>query len=121
MVRRAHIDNGRVVNISLVAALRPGDVDGTGAHIGDSFDGSGFTRGPRPERVRVADPAEVWLELDRLGLLAQAENRVNQAGGAAAIIWRRAPTFHRDHPMWDALANQLGLSREQMNDVFRAR
>lgn len=53
MVRKAHIQDGVVVNISIASELQPGDIDGDGAHIGDLWDGSTFSRAPKWASVEL--------------------------------------------------------------------
>lgn len=58
MVKRAHIEDGRVMNISVVAALAEGEIEATGAAIGDLYENGQFVRpAPAPR-----EPQEILRE-----------------------------------------------------------
>ena len=52
--RVAHIENGRVVNITLAETL-DGEIDATGARIGDHYDGASFTPHVKTPEELAAD------------------------------------------------------------------
>jgi hypothetical protein len=58
--------------------------------------------------------------LHQAGLLAQAEEFVAQADTLVQIAWADAIEFRRNSPTINAMAQGLGLTDEQIDDLFRA-
>lgn len=65
-------------------------------------------------------PRQAKLALLGAGLLDQVELMMNSADRATEITWQYALSFDRDDAMLNALAAQLGLTSEQVDDLFRA-
>ncbi len=72
--------------------------------------------GPVPESI---SPRQARLALLAAGLLDAAEAAVNQAGPVAKIYWEYAVEWRRDEPVLIQLAAALGLTPEQLDDLFR--
>lgn len=56
-------------------------------------------------------------------LLADIENFIAQnlpASAPAAILWREASWFNRSDAVWAFFAPQIGLSSEQVDEIFEA-
>lgn len=54
------------------------------------------------------------------GLLEQAETAVQEAGGRTQIAWADATEFRRDSPTIASIADAMGLTDEQVDDLFRS-
>lgn len=77
-----------------------------------------FTPPVEPVPVEVTQ-AQAKIALERAGLYAAAEAAINAAGVEAQIWWNCALTFRRDHPLIGAMAAALGITEEQVDDLFR--
>lgn len=62
MARKAIISNGVVQNVIVVAALEPGDVDGSACAPGDIYE-SGTFRKPEPTPEQIAAQAKAVLAM----------------------------------------------------------
>ena len=126
---RAAILNGSnvVVRVVLLDSLEqlPGAIDGTGADVGDTWNGSTFVK-PSPS---VVPPSEVTMRQARrallaAGLLDDVEAAINAmsepARTAARIDWDYSSTVKRDNATLAALAAALGLSGAQLDELFVA-
>lgn len=79
---------------------------------------------------KVPVPTSVSQKQLRLAMLAagidfsQVENRIDAIGGTQAqavrIEWEYSTQAERAHPMISAIGQQLGLTEEQIDDIFRA-
>ena len=58
--------------------------------------------------------------LHAAGLLTAVEAAVAASSEDIKITWEYAPNIRRDSPMIAALAPALGLTGEQLDDLFRA-
>lgn len=132
-MRAALVRGGIVENIILAAPdLDFGDgslivpIGDEPVAIGATYDGSTFTN-PAPPPVPV--PEAVTARQARLALLGAGKlDMVDVAlaqlpgsqGRAARIEWEYATDIRRDSPMIAALAPALGLTSEQIDDLFRA-
>lgn len=68
-------------------------------------------------------PQSVTMRQARLALLQQnlldsVEAAVAQAGTAAQIEWEYAQELKRDHPLTVSLSAALGLTSQQLDDLF---
>jgi hypothetical protein len=70
-----------------------------------------------PESVT---PRQVRLILLQQGLLANVEAMIAQQDEATKITWEFASEFRRDDPLLLSLAQNLGLTDEQIDDFFIA-
>jgi hypothetical protein len=85
------------------------------------YEGQGFFPVPDPPSVVTeVSRLQARLALNAAGLLASAEAAVAAADMATQIYWADASVFHRDHPLIAAIAGVLGLSDEQVDDLFAA-
>lgn len=94
-MRAATLNAGVVTNIIVLDSLGqyPGAIDGTNANIGDTWNGSAFTRPAR----NVAD-----IRLDQWSAIKSERDRRTQAGGyLTGGKWYHSDTFSR--------TQQLGL------------
>lgn len=53
------------------------------------------------------------------GILDEAQDAITAAGAAAQIEWDSAHEFKRDHPLILGIGASLGLTSEQIDDLFR--
>lgn len=53
------------------------------------------------------------------GLYETVDSFMQQAGGVDLVAWEYATEVRRDSPMVQAMAQQLGLTSEQVDDLFR--
>lgn len=71
---------------------------------------------PVPEKVsRFQARAAMY----QMGLLEAAEALTTMAGGLTEIAWTDATEFRRDSPSIAGLAPHLGLTEEQIDNLFR--
>ncbi|KAA0970797.1 hypothetical protein FPY71_09995 [Aureimonas fodinaquatilis] len=81
---------------------------------------------PAPEPIPVTEVTmrQAKIQLSRAGILTQADAAIQsmpgQQGEEARIEWQYATTLRRAHPLVDALGSQLGLSVEQIDELFEA-
>lgn len=71
----------------------------------------------------VPDPVttrQAKLALFAAGMLDAADAALAQAGKAAQIEWEYAVTFERSNPLIAQVGGALGLTEEQIDDLFRA-
>jgi len=66
----------------------------------------------------VISPLQGRLALKRANLLDAVEAALVQANGETKIWWEYATLWHRTHPLLNALATALGLSSEQVDELF---
>lgn len=64
-------------------------------------------------------PLQGRLALKRAGLLGSVEAAIVQANGETQIWWEYATLWHRSHSLLNALATSLGLSSNQVDDLFK--
>lgn len=103
--------NGRVVN-TIVA-----DEIFVSAHYAH------FRPAPSPPSapvVAVVEMRQARLALHRAGLLTAVNAAVAAAGGEAQIEWEFAQTVRRDHVLVQTLGASLGLTEQQLDDLFVA-
>jgi hypothetical protein len=137
---RAQIENGVVQNI----AVMPGEATGEdvpeafadwvlceeGVEIGFLYDGTTFTDPtPPPDPAEVLDAERAAMVVSRFqakaalnaaGLLPQVEAAIAQADTFVQIAWADAVEFRRNSPTIAALKDAVGLTDEQLDDLFRA-
>jgi hypothetical protein len=65
-------------------------------------------------------PRQCRLVLMQQGLLAQVEQMIAQQDEATRITWEYALEFRRDDPLLNALAQNLGLTDQQIDEFFVA-
>lgn len=83
---------------------------------------------PTAEELRAAispvTSRQARLALFGAGMLAQAEQALQALPSpekeAALIEWEYAAEVQRSHPLITAMAEALGLSDEQIDDLFRS-
>lgn len=66
----------------------------------------------------VVTMRQARLVLLQAGLLPQIEAAVQQAGAAAQIEWEYATELRRDHPLTQSLSTALGLTEQQLDELF---
>ena len=120
MVRRAHVQAGKVVDISIVEQLADGEIDGTNARIGDSYVDSAFVTPPFVSPVPAeVTPRQFRLALDQVDLLDTVEAAIAQADKATRITWEFGIKIVRDDPLLATMAAALNITGEQLDDLFR--
>ena len=115
-----------VVNTIEVESLSfmPGLLDASlGGKVGDTWDGSTFTSPQPVTKIPDAITSRQGLKiLSRNGLLttvqAALQNMPGQAGADARIDFDHAVDWHRHWPLLVSLAQQLGLSDAQIDQMF---
>ena len=119
MVAKAWVENGVVVNLTNASELLPGDIDGTGAAIGDLWDGEQFTKPAEvisvPEQVEMA---QARLALLQAGLLSAVEAAIPNMGQAAQIEWEYRSYVRRDNVLVNEVKTLLGWTDQQMDELF---
>jgi hypothetical protein len=71
-------------------------------------------------QVGVVSRMQARLALLNAGLLDQVEAAVDAGDRALQIYWDNASHFHRDHPLLLQLAAAIGLTAEQVDQLFAA-
>lgn len=78
---------------------------------------------PAPIVPNAVSPRQARLALLSIGKLSDVEQALasipGPQGEAARIDWEYATEVQRNSPLIDALAPALGLSSEQIDDLFR--
>jgi hypothetical protein len=78
--------------------------------------------------LRVVKPAPVPASVSRfqaravlmdMGLLADVEAALESAGPLAQLAWAEATEFPRNSPTIAAIGSALGLSGDEIDDLFR--
>lgn len=134
-MRLAQIENGVVVNVIEVDPAAVPDWAADWPEAGEAgpgwlWDGEGFAPPPEPE----TDPAEALAAeragmvcsrfqakaaLHLAGLLPQVEATIANADPLTQLAWAEAVEYSRHSPAILALAGVLGLTDEQVDDLFR--
>lgn len=73
---------------------------------------------PPPVVPRMVTMRQAKLALLQQGLLASVDSAINQAGDAAKIEWQHATEVKRDNALVTAVASQLNLTEQQLDDLF---
>lgn len=124
----AILSGNTVVNVVVVDSLEqmPGAIDGAGAGIGDTWNGSEFVK-PPPSPPPA--PFEVTMRqarraLHAAGLYTSVDAAIaalpEPQRTAAAIDWEFSNTVQRSNPTFSSLATALGLSSAQLDALFVA-
>lgn len=75
---------------------------------------------PAPVIPASVTPRQVRLLLLQQGLLSQVEALIASSDEATKITWAYASEFKRNDPLLEALATQLGLTSQQVDQFFIA-
>lgn len=90
------------------------------------WDGSGWGLAPAPPPPvpPVVSPAQARIALIRAGLMQQVQQTLDAMPGAegeeARARWEYGLALERNHPTTLALAEAIGLTQTQVDDLFRA-
>lgn len=68
-------------------------------------------------KVKVITPLQAKLQLHAMGLLDEVEAMVI-ADRSVQLYWEYALEIQREHPTLMAMATQLGLTSEQLDEMF---
>lgn len=125
---RAHIiENGVVVNTIEVESLdfMPNLVKATEGGIGWLYDGQTFSPPPSPSPVvpQFVSMRQARLALLQANLLDQVETTLSTISDpvekqSALIEWEYATTVERKSPWVQTLSTALGLTEEQVDQLF---
>jgi len=132
-MRAALIRDGIVENIIIAGEdYDPGEdyqivpINDNPVEIGATYDGQTFTPpAPPPASVpETVSPRQARLALLGIGMLSAVEQALaaipGAEGAAARIDWEYATEVQRKSPLIAALGPALGLTAEQIDDLFRA-
>jgi len=126
-MRAAIIDNGVVVNIAEadeVFAAEQGWIVSDAAAIGDLWDGQAFTRPepPPPPVPQVVSMRQARLALHNASMLDDVEAVIitmdEPQRTTVQIEWEYSTEVRRTSPTTTMLAGTLGLSEEQIDQLF---
>lgn len=110
---------GRVTLIRADGEQREVPEGGDVAAEAEAFFGS--IPAPIPQSVTARQARLALLGAGKLTVVEGALAQIPGAQGEAARIeWEYATDIRRDSPLIDALAPMLGLTSEQVDDLFRA-
>lgn len=128
MPRAAYVDSAgvcqRVLTVSDMV-YAPGALDAGSAAVGDYWDGLQWNKPVARREV----PTEVTMRearraIEAAGLTASVAAAIaalpEPTKTAAAIDWEFSNAVRRDNPTFIALASALGLSSDQLDDLFIA-
>jgi len=125
-MRFAIVENGIVVNV-VEAESFAGGVPTDTAGPGWSYNGTYFTEPyeappPPPPIPSTVNMYQARTALSRAGHLATVEAALatmpGPAGEEARIKWEFAPTVKRTDALTAAMAGVLGLTEQQLDDLF---
>lgn len=126
-MRYAIVQNGLVTNVALADSPLAGNWieigPGQSAAPGDSYDDQTGEFSPAPAPVPpVVSRFQARAALHQSGLLDQVEALMSdpQTDPTSRLAWTHATEFRRSSPTIATLAGPLGLSDEQVDDLFRA-
>jgi hypothetical protein len=124
MSKYAIIEDGKVVNIAKAnEALADNWVQSDSAAIGDLYDGTTFTRPPAPPEPipQVVSRFQARAALYQAGLLEQVETVMADPATdmLAKLAWADAQEFKRSSPTIAAFSQQIGLTDEQIDELFK--
>lgn len=127
-MRAAILSGSTVTRVVMLDNLQqmPGAIDGTGADVGDTWNGSAFVK-PAPA---TTVPAEVTARQAKRAMFlstpsiteAQVMAVINAMSDPdktlARYDWEESNTFQRNNPTLIALATALGLNSAQIDALF---
>ncbi len=124
----ALIESGNVTNIieaDAQYAASVGAIDATGAAIGDLWDGTAFTKTtPGPVVPQSVTMRQARLALHAAGLLTSVDAAIaampETDKTAAQITWDYASSVDRGFGMVPQLAEALGMTETQIDELFIA-
>ena len=125
-MKYAIIENGIVANVAEAEAdfaAEQGWVELTGgAGIGWTYEGGAFIAPPaQPEPVpETVSRFQARAALLQIGKLADAEAVVAQADAITQLAWSEAIEWKRSSPALNGLAEAIGLTQPEIDDLFRA-
>jgi hypothetical protein len=132
-MKAALIRDGIVENIIIAGeGFDPGDgaivvpIEDQPVEIGATYDGQTFTNpAPSPPPVpETVSPRQARLALLGIGMLDEVEQALasipGAQGKAAQIDWEYATEVQRKSPLIATLGPALGLTSQQIDDLFRA-
>lgn len=73
---------------------------------------------PEPYVPNKITMRQARLALHQSGLLSQVETLIASGSDAHKIEWEFAQTVERDHPLVAAIADELSLTEQQLDDLF---
>jgi hypothetical protein len=124
MSKYAIIEDGKVVNIAKAnEALADNWVQSDSAAIGDLYDGTSFTKPPAPPTPipQTVSRFQARAALYHAGLLDQVETLMSDPATdmLAKLAWADAQEFKRSSPTIAAFSQQIGLTDEQIDELFK--
>lgn len=72
-----------------------------------------------PSLIPTLTPRQIRFVLTNAGLREQVETHVAQAGWPVKDWWEFSLEYQHDHPILQSVATQLGLTAEQVEQMFR--
>ena len=121
---KAHIiENNKVINTIEVESLDflPNLIDGSIGAIGWKYENGELIEPPKPvvpiKVPQTITPRQLRLQLLAIELLDEVE-ALCSADRAMNIWFEYSLDFQRSHPMIEAMAAQLGLTQDDMDNFF---
>jgi hypothetical protein len=123
-MRYAIIENGKVANIAKAnEPLSKNWIQSDTAAIGDLYDGTTFAKPPAPPEPipQVVSRFQARAALYQAGLLEQVETVMADPATdmLAKLAWADAQEFKRSSPTIAAFSQQIGLTDEQIDELFK--
>lgn len=118
-MRAAVLQSSTVVNVIEVDSLGPGQIGGTGANIGDTWNGSAFVKPPQPVTVpQSISPRQFRQSLTKYGFRSTVDTTIGGADQDTKDWYQFATQFERHHPKTIAMAQAMGYTDAQMDAVW---
>ena len=119
--RQAVVENGKVVNI--IVGNHPAGVDippDSKVAAGWLYDGAAFSDPNPPPRAAPMQltPRQMRLVLNALGMRQVVEDAVAASDQDTKDMWEFSSFFLRTDPVLLAMAAQLGVSDELLDEIF---
>lgn len=127
VIKGAILKDGVVINLAAVAtaddAVAQGWIPTYDAKIGDKWENGQFVTPPVVEAVPVSvSMRQARLALHKQGLLPSVELAITSLSeptkSNVEIEWEYATTIERDWPAFTMLASAVGLTDEQVDQLF---
>lgn len=126
-MRYAIIENNEVVNIINANADFISANGFNAIELQDEFvdigwqyiDGQFYQATPKKVVPDAVTPRQIRLAMHKLGILSTIESAVrNSPSDEVKIAWDYATFFYRKDPMLAAMAPALGMTEDQVDDLF---
>ena len=118
-MRAAVLQGNVVVNVLEVSSIGAGQIDGTGANIGDTWNGSAFVAPVVPASVpAVISPRQFRQALTFYTFRTNVDNTIAASDQDTKDWYQFATQFERNHPKVLSMAQAMGYTSAQLDQVW---